>query len=40
VGRLSAGSLPPGSYLLELRLGTKTKVQAITARPFQVRRSA
>jgi VWFA-related protein len=36
VGRLSAGSLPPGSYLLELRLGTKTRVQAITARPFQV----
>jgi len=36
VGRLSAGSLPPGSYLLELRLGTKTRVQAVTARPFRV----
>jgi VWFA-related protein len=36
IGRLSAGSLPPGSYLLELRLGTKTRVQAVTARPFQV----
>jgi VWFA-related protein len=39
VGRLNAGSLPPGNYLLELRLGTKNRVQAVTARPFQVRRS-
>ncbi|MFP5286328.1 MAG: hypothetical protein ACLGI9_11375, partial [Thermoanaerobaculia bacterium] len=40
VGRLSAGSLPPGSYLLELRLGYQATAQprarAVTARPFRV----
>ncbi|HWM94035.1 MAG TPA: VWA domain-containing protein [Thermoanaerobaculia bacterium] len=35
VGRLSAGSLPPGSYLLELRLGSQ-RIHAVSARPFQV----
>lgn len=36
VGRLNAGSLPPGSYLLELRLGDNPRAQAVTARPFRV----
>lgn len=40
VGRLSAGSLPPGSYLLELRLGDQDPAQprarAVTSRPFRV----
>lgn len=40
VGRLSAGSLPPGSYLLELRLGyqdpSQPRPRAVTARPFRV----
>jgi hypothetical protein len=40
VGRLSAGSLPPGSYLLELRLGdqdpSQPRARAVTARPFRV----
>ena len=36
VGRLSAGSLPPGSYLLELRLGNQPRAKAVTARPFQI----
>jgi VWFA-related protein len=36
VGRLSAGSLPPGSYLLELRLGNQPRAKAVTARPFRV----
>ncbi|HWM94034.1 MAG TPA: VWA domain-containing protein [Thermoanaerobaculia bacterium] len=36
VGRLSAGSLPPGSYLLELRLGNQPRARAVTARPFRV----
>jgi VWFA-related protein len=34
VGRLSAGSLPPGSYLLKLRLGGQPR--AVTARPFRI----
>ena len=36
VGRLSAGSLPPGSYLLELRLGNQPRAKAVTSRPFRV----
>jgi VWFA-related protein len=36
VGRLNAGSLPPGAYLLELRLGRQVRAQAVTARPFSV----
>jgi len=40
IGRLSAGSLPPGSYLLELRLGIQVPAQprarAVTARPFRI----
>ena len=36
VGRLSAGSLPPGSYLLELRLGNQPRARAVTSRPFRV----
>jgi hypothetical protein len=36
VGRLSAGSLPPGSYLLELRLGNQPRARAVTTRPFRV----
>ncbi|MEA2559914.1 MAG: hypothetical protein QOH06_1418 [Acidobacteriota bacterium] len=36
VGRLSAGSLPPGSYLLELRLGNQPRAKAVSARPFRV----
>jgi hypothetical protein len=36
VGRLSAGSLPPGSYLLELRLGNQSRARAVTSRPFRV----
>ena len=36
VGRLSAGSLPSGSYLLELRLGGEPRAGAVTARPFRI----
>jgi hypothetical protein len=36
VGRLSAGSLPPGNYLLELRLGNQPRAKAVSARPFRV----
>ncbi|HEX5719933.1 MAG TPA: VWA domain-containing protein [Thermoanaerobaculia bacterium] len=36
VGRLRAGSLPPGSYLLKLRLGNQPRAQAVTARPFRI----
>ena len=36
VGRLRAGSLPPGSYLLELRVGRERSTQAVTMRPFVV----
>ncbi|MFL6291708.1 MAG: hypothetical protein ACJ759_12505, partial [Thermoanaerobaculia bacterium] len=40
VGRLSAGSLPPGSYLLKLRLGdhfhSEPRAQAVTLRPFRI----
>jgi VWFA-related protein len=40
VGRLSAGSLPPGSYLLKLRLGdnlhSEPRTQAVTLRPFRI----
>ena len=36
MGRLSAGSLPPGSYLLKLCLGTQPRAQAVTARPFRI----
>jgi hypothetical protein len=38
LGRLRAGSLPAGDYMLELRLGTKSgAVQASTVRPFLIR---
>jgi VWFA-related protein len=38
LGRLRAGSLPAGDYMLELRLGKKTGVvQASTVRPFLIR---
>lgn len=36
VGKLNAGSLPPGTYLLELRLGRQVRAQAVTARPFSI----
>jgi hypothetical protein len=36
VGRLNAGSLPPGDYLLELRLGRQARAKAVTARPFSI----
>ncbi len=41
VGRLDAGTLVPGNYLLELRLGRQIRAQAvvfqaITARPFRI----
>lgn len=36
IGRLRAGTLPPGSYLLELRLGTEPRARALTVRPFRV----
>jgi hypothetical protein len=36
VGRLSAGSLPPGSYLLTLRLGKQPRARAVTVRPFRI----
>lgn len=38
IGRLSAGSLPPGSYLLKVLLGNQVPAQprAATARPFRV----
>ncbi|HVG11181.1 MAG TPA: VWA domain-containing protein [Thermoanaerobaculia bacterium] len=36
VGRLSAGSLPPGSYLLKLRLGDQPRTQAVALRPFRI----
>ncbi|MES1244807.1 MAG: VWA domain-containing protein [Acidobacteriota bacterium] len=36
VGRLNAGSLPPGAYLLELRLGRQVRATAVTARPFSI----
>jgi hypothetical protein len=36
VGRLNAGSLPPGDYLLELRLGRQVRAKAVTARPFSI----
>jgi hypothetical protein len=37
LGRLRAGSLPAGDYMLELRLGKKTGVvQASTVRPFLI----
>jgi VWFA-related protein len=37
LGRLRAGSLPAGDYMLELRLGKKTgAVQASTVRPFMI----
>jgi len=38
LGRLRAGSLPAGDYMLELRMGKKTGVvQASTVRPFLIR---
>jgi VWFA-related protein len=38
LGRLRAGTLPAGDYMLELRLGKKTGVvQASTVRPFLIR---
>jgi len=38
LGRLRAGSLPAGDYMLELRMGKKTgAVQASTIRPFLIR---
>jgi VWFA-related protein len=36
VGRLNAGSLPPGAYLLELRLGRQLRAKAVTSRPFRI----
>jgi VWFA-related protein len=36
VGKLNAGTLPPGTYLLELRLGRQVRAQAVTARPFSI----
>lgn len=36
IGRLRAGTLPPGRYLLELRLGTEPRARALTVRPFRV----
>ncbi|HEX7183670.1 MAG TPA: VWA domain-containing protein [Thermoanaerobaculia bacterium] len=37
MGKLRVGSLPPGDYLLELRVGREAgPVQAVTARPFLV----
>ena len=36
LGRLHAGSLPPGKYLLELRIGNDGVARAVTARPFQI----
>jgi hypothetical protein len=36
VGRLNAGSLPPGAYLLELRLGRQARAKAVTARHFRI----
>lgn len=36
IGRLNAGSLPPGAYLLELRLGRQIRATAVTARPFSI----
>jgi VWFA-related protein len=40
VGRLKAGSLPPGSYLLELHLGKQSRTRTVTARPFRVSAAA
>jgi hypothetical protein len=36
VGRLRAGALPPGNYLLELRVGHERSTRAVTMRPFVV----
>ena len=36
VGRLSAGSLPPGGYLLKVLLGSQPRARAATARPFRI----
>jgi hypothetical protein len=36
LGRLHAGSLPPGKYLLELRIGNNGTPRAVTTRPFQI----
>ena len=36
MGRLRAGSLPPGRYLLELRVGDDGVARAATARPFLI----
>jgi VWFA-related protein len=36
VARLRTGTLPPGDYLLDLRLGKEATVQATTVRPFTV----
>lgn len=36
IGRLRARTLPPGKYLLELRLGTEPRARALTVRPFRV----
>jgi VWFA-related protein len=37
MGRLRAGTLPPGSYLLELRIGGDTgAARAVTVRPFVI----
>ncbi len=36
LGRLRAGSLPPGKYLLELRIGNDGLPRTVTTRPFQV----
>jgi len=36
VGRLNAGSLPPGSYLLKLSLGDQPRTKATTLRPFRI----
>jgi VWFA-related protein len=36
LGRLRAGSLPPGEYLLELRVGDDGVARAVTARPFLI----
>jgi hypothetical protein len=36
LARLNAGSLPPGKYLLELRIGNDGTPRTVTTRPFQI----
>lgn len=36
MARLQAGTLPPGSYFLELRAGRETRAQAVALRPFEI----